>query len=179
MELEAQDAEFERVFECPEGCGRTFKRAALEKHVKICKKVFQVKNEEAGYGEEKPNPAPAKQNVRGGSVQPQKAAVPEPQIIKKPTDKQKWKQDSENLKKLIKKGAAAAQTEDVVLVKEKNGVVKEKITEAKLCPKCEEGFQTDALLKDHQAKCKGKPRPAPAPAKAAKAVPEQHFDDEF
>ena len=46
MELEAQDAEFERVYECPEGCGRTFKRVAIEKHVKICKKVFQLKYEE-------------------------------------------------------------------------------------------------------------------------------------
>lgn len=179
MELEAQDAEFERVYECPEGCGRTFKRAALEKHVKICKKVFQVKNEEGGYADEQAAPAPVKQNTRGGSVQPQKATVPEPQVIKKPADKQKWKQDSENLKKLMKKGAAAAQVEDVVLVKEKHGVVKEKITEAKLCSKCDEGFQTDALLKDHQGKCKGKARAAPPTNKPSKAVPEQHFDDEF
>lgn len=29
--------------ECPEGCGRKFKASALEKHVKICQKVFQKK----------------------------------------------------------------------------------------------------------------------------------------
>ncbi|KAL4427026.1 hypothetical protein ABPG74_000981 [Tetrahymena malaccensis] len=28
---------------CPEGCGRTFNEFALEKHVKVCKKVFQDK----------------------------------------------------------------------------------------------------------------------------------------
>lgn len=32
--------------ECPEGCGRKFNEEALEKHVKICKKVFQTKRKE-------------------------------------------------------------------------------------------------------------------------------------
>ncbi len=32
--------------ECPEGCGRKFNELALEKHVKICKKVFQTKRKE-------------------------------------------------------------------------------------------------------------------------------------
>jgi zinc-finger of a C2HC-type len=182
MELDAQDAEFERLFECPEGCGRTFKRAALEKHVKVCKKLFQVKNDDAvGYEDDGKANKPGKVQARGGSVQPQKAAA-EPQVIKKPMDKQKWKQESDNLKKLMKKGTAAPQTEDVVMVKEKDGVVVEKIPEAKLCAKCEEGFQTEMLLKEHSGRCKGKPRVSMAAAAASKPhkpMPEQNFDDEF
>lgn len=177
MELDAQDAEFERVYECPEGCGRTFKRAALEKHVKVCKKIFQVKNDDvAGYQEEAAS-KPGKGQVRGGSVQPQKSTTSEPQIIKKPVDKQKWKQDRENLKQLIKKGNTVGQTEDVVMVKEKNGVMVEKIPDVKLCPKCEEGFATDQLLKDHTAKCKGKAKVIAS--KPTKPIPAQSFDDDF
>ncbi|KAL4466340.1 hypothetical protein ABPG72_020189 [Tetrahymena utriculariae] len=33
----------EGLIVCPEGCGRTFNEFALEKHVKVCKKVFQDK----------------------------------------------------------------------------------------------------------------------------------------
>lgn len=29
--------------ECPEGCGRKFKPETLQKHIKICQKVFQGK----------------------------------------------------------------------------------------------------------------------------------------
>lgn len=179
MELDAQDAEFERVFECPEGCGRTFKRAALEKHVKVCKKVFQAKNDDVSGYQEEPAAKPGKAQIRGGSVQPQKSAAPEPQIIKKPTDKQKWKQDRENLKQLIKKGTTVGQTEDVVMVKEKNGVMVEKISEAKLCSKCEDGFPTDELLKEHSNKCKGKPKPSATVSKPVRNIPAQSFDDEF
>jgi len=185
MELDAQDAEFERLFECPEGCGRTFKRAALEKHVKVCKKLFQVKNDEAGYDDDAKASKPGKVQARGGSVQPQKAAAAEPQVLKKPVEKQKWKQESDNLKKLMKKGGAAAQTEDIVMVKEKDGVVVEKIPEAKLCVKCEENFQTEVLLKEHSTRCKGKPRVLLAAgggggvSKPKKQLPEQNFEDEF
>ena len=41
VELEAQNAELERLFECPEGCGRSFRKQVLQKHIKVCKKVFR------------------------------------------------------------------------------------------------------------------------------------------
>ena len=34
------------LIECPEGCGRRFKEDVLDKHVKVCKKVFQSKRKE-------------------------------------------------------------------------------------------------------------------------------------
>lgn len=45
LELEAEDAEFEQLYECQQ-CGRSFKRNTLQKHQKICKKVFQKKKKE-------------------------------------------------------------------------------------------------------------------------------------
>lgn len=46
----------EKLFLCPEGCGRKFNTKALEKHAKVCKKVFQPKNDkqEKNKKEEKP-----------------------------------------------------------------------------------------------------------------------------
>lgn len=43
MQLNEYEDEFEEMVECPEGCGRKFKESALEKHVRVCKKVFQQK----------------------------------------------------------------------------------------------------------------------------------------
>jgi hypothetical protein len=40
---QAQDTENEMVYPCTEGCGRSFKQDTLEKHARICKKVFQSK----------------------------------------------------------------------------------------------------------------------------------------
>jgi len=37
----------EKLYECTEGCGRKFNTKALEKHVKVCKKVFQSKPQKA------------------------------------------------------------------------------------------------------------------------------------
>ena len=34
------------LIECPEGCGRRFNQEALEKHVKVCKKVFLTKRKQ-------------------------------------------------------------------------------------------------------------------------------------
>ena len=39
--------------ECPEGCGRKFNAQALEKHVKVCKKVFQNKREAFDMGQKR------------------------------------------------------------------------------------------------------------------------------
>lgn len=36
-------AEYEPVYKCTEGCGKSFKEATLKRHIKICKKVFQSK----------------------------------------------------------------------------------------------------------------------------------------
>lgn len=88
MELEAQDAEFEKLYECPEGCGRTFKRNALEKHIKVCKTVFVAKKDGRAGG-------------RGASMAPTGASNPVGQEEKE-ANTQKWKKDSEAFSKVIK-----------------------------------------------------------------------------
>jgi zinc-finger of a C2HC-type len=35
-----EPTEDEELNVCPEGCGRSFKKDALDKHVKVCKAVF-------------------------------------------------------------------------------------------------------------------------------------------
>jgi hypothetical protein len=34
------------LYECPEGCGRRFNEVALDRHVKVCQKVFQSKRKQ-------------------------------------------------------------------------------------------------------------------------------------
>ncbi|KRW98752.1 hypothetical protein PPERSA_03887 [Pseudocohnilembus persalinus] len=41
---ESQQLEEVQLITCPEGCGRQFTEKALEKHVGVCKKLFQKKN---------------------------------------------------------------------------------------------------------------------------------------
>lgn len=74
LELEAEDAEFEKLYECQQ-CGRSFKRNALQKHQNICRKVFQKKKKDGK----------AKKDAGGGKG--------------KGKD---WKKKSEGLRNLIK-----------------------------------------------------------------------------
>ena len=41
MDVNDEDLEI-----CPEGCGRSFVGHALERHIKVCKAVFQAKRKE-------------------------------------------------------------------------------------------------------------------------------------
>lgn len=139
MELEAQDAEFEKLYQCPEGCGRSFKRVALEKHVKVCKTVFQA-------GEEKPKPN------RGGSVNPQKADLSSE--VKQPNrseSMQKWKQESEQFRKMLKKGGKAG-TDD----EELPGAQHHKPEQPqKVCDICNKSFNEQAFSR-HRPICESK-----------------------
>lgn len=99
MELEAQDAEFERLFECPEGCGRTFKRNALEKHIKICKKVFQKKDEKTTAAK------------RGSSVAQISRGPPGKASEARSSSTQKWKEESQNFRQMLRGGKGQKKNE--------------------------------------------------------------------
>ena len=95
MELEAQDAEFEKLYQCPEGCGRSFRRVALEKHMKVCKTVFQKEQESKD----------ANLKNRGASVVNMKKGAVEPSATQNRSESvQKWKKDSEQFRKMLKGG---------------------------------------------------------------------------
>lgn len=99
MELEAQDAEFEKLYQCPEGCGRSFKRNALEKHIKICRSVFS--------GAEVSDNKQSLKN-RGASVQVVKK---DPGAGNRSESVQKWKKDSEQFRKMLRQGKGVNEDE--------------------------------------------------------------------
>ena len=136
MELEAQDAEFERLYDCPEGCGRSFKREALEKHIKVCKSVFQKKD--------------GKQ--RGASVAAKEPVKEEEQTnpyAAKGDQVKQWKKESENFRKMIKgkAGGQGAKREDQLLPED--GLPQ------KVCEVCSKHF-TDEAFKRHRPLCESK-----------------------
>ncbi|EAS07289.2 zinc finger, C2H2 type protein (macronuclear) [Tetrahymena thermophila SB210] len=53
---------------CPEGCGRTFNEFALEKHVKVCKKVFQDKRKAFDITQKR-QVAPQNEQIQKGDEQ--------------------------------------------------------------------------------------------------------------
>jgi len=52
MPIDDDDDEGELI-ECREGCGRRFKPKALEKHEKVCRKVFQSKRKAFNTAEQR------------------------------------------------------------------------------------------------------------------------------
>lgn len=96
LELQAEDAEFEKLYECQQ-CGRSFKRDALEKHQKVCKKVFQLKRRE--FEVEEKRVVDEKQKLL---AQKGKRKMEVDKNLKKGKGK-KWKKQSEGLRQLIKK----------------------------------------------------------------------------
>ena len=140
MELEAQDAEFERLYDCPEGCGRSFKRDALEKHIKVCKSVFQKK---------------ANGKNRGASVAAKPAVKEENQDADpykaKGEQVKAWKKESENFRNMIKGKAGNGKKEDQLLPED--GLPQ------KVCEVCSKHF-TDEAYQRHRPLCESKSRAA-------------------
>jgi zinc-finger of a C2HC-type len=132
MELEANDAEFEKLYECPEGCGRSFKRNALEKHMKVCRTVFQNKKKEEPAATHKQLPAAAaksEQKEEGHAT----------------SNASKWKKDSENLRKLIRKGKGEKVEEPVDVIE----------LPEKVCDICSKNFSEGAYQR-HRPVCESK-----------------------
>lgn len=75
----------EELFPCDEGCGRMFTKKALEKHLPICKKVFQTKRNEFN--------AESKRIIDNEQPKLQRAAKIKDKVSKKETKeiKTNWK----------------------------------------------------------------------------------------
>ena len=99
IELEAEDAEFEQLHECPI-CGRSFKRSVLQKHIKVCKVVFQSKRKEFETKEQRLLTKEQKLLAQKGERK-----MKLDKNLKKKGAKKKWKKQSEGLRNLIKKKA--------------------------------------------------------------------------
>ncbi|CAK78638.1 unnamed protein product (macronuclear) [Paramecium tetraurelia] len=95
---EAEPIEELELLLCPEGCGRQFKSDALEKHVKVCRQVFQQKRQEFNSKQARVVTNDQQKLQRQGQIK-------EKQLQKKqgkaPLDPN-WKKQSEELRNLIK-----------------------------------------------------------------------------
>ena len=131
MELEAQDMEFEKLYECPSGCGRSFRRKALEKHIKVCEKVFKPKD----------NP------------EPKKAAV---KITEKESGSKVEKQAEEPVKKEGQKALAQAKKKEPIgKKKEEKKIEDDMITVEITCDLCKKGM-TKGAYDRHRPICESK-----------------------
>ncbi|CAD8193667.1 unnamed protein product [Paramecium pentaurelia] len=138
----------EILLECPEGCGRSFNKKALEKHAKICQKVFQQKRkldeEEEGF---RPPPPPQKKQQQQKQVQKQNESK---------SDKPKWKAQSEAFRAIIKQGKGEQ------LTKEEQASLKNAMDATQdlvLCKFCNRKFNSETAKK-HIAFCETKAKQA-------------------
>ena len=99
IEEQAEEIANQQMHQCPEGCGRSFIEEALEKHIKICKKVFQSKRKKFDIQKQRLEDDQKKvisyENKLAGKNE-----------LKIPTNnnnkKAKWKQQSEGLRAIMK-----------------------------------------------------------------------------
>ena len=99
--------------ECPAGCGRRFNPVALQKHAKLCKKVFQTKRKtfesqaqreivDENEGLAVKYAPPKKQNSKIAAKPAQSKPGADNRAINGKKDKQKWKKQSEAFRAIIK-----------------------------------------------------------------------------
>ena len=63
------------LIECPQGCGRSFFQHALEKHAKICVKVFQKKRKQFNSADQRTGDEEVETNTRSNYPPPKKGAA--------------------------------------------------------------------------------------------------------
>ncbi|CAD8179699.1 unnamed protein product [Paramecium pentaurelia] len=158
IEINEFDDDDEDLIECPDGCGRKFKRSALQKHIKICKKVFQEKRKAFDTKEQRIiNQDHAKllqkqqQEEQIQQQQQQKKKQPQTKIDDRPIQgqkKPKWKQQSEQFRAAMKlnKGVPLSQQEQVAI---------EEVDDRVQCEHCGRKFNEQTALK-HIPSCKEK-----------------------
>ena len=115
------------LFKCPEGCGRSFRKQALEKHVKACKTIFQSKAKEFKTENQRLVTKEQKMLAKKGSRKMELH-----KNLRGASKKKNWKKESEKFRKMIKKNANKkdGEVEDVVVVA---------ATDPK-CPHCNKRF---------------------------------------
>ncbi|CAD8088726.1 unnamed protein product [Paramecium primaurelia] len=158
IEIDEYENDDEDLIECPEGCGRKFKRSALQKHIKVCKKVFQEKRKAFDTKEHRIiNQDHAKllqkqqQEEQIQQQQQQKKKQIQTKIDDRPLQgqkKPKWKQQSEQFRAAMKlnKGVPLTQQEQVAI---------EEVDDRVQCEHCGRKFNEQTALK-HIPSCKEK-----------------------
>ena len=65
---EANEAEFEPLYQCTKGCGKSFKKESLVKHEKICAKVFLAKRKKFDIRKKRIEELEVKPRLRSGKL---------------------------------------------------------------------------------------------------------------
>lgn len=99
IKMEEVIVQGEDQIECNEGCGRKFREDALEKHQKVCKKIFQSKRKEF---DTKKHRTVTKEQTSLAKNAERKEKLQKNLKGKKPTSKA-WKKDSDKLRDFISK----------------------------------------------------------------------------
>ncbi|CAD8105534.1 unnamed protein product [Paramecium sonneborni] len=146
--LKGEQVVEEKLYKCTEGCGRSFNAKALEKHSKVCKKVFQQKRKV--FNSQKQRQIEQEESGQGKSVgmkkqiqkQGLKQQVQKQQQVK--NEKPKWKAQSEAFRAIIRqaKGQKLTKEEQVQL----NGAM-ESAQELVQCKFCNRKFNVEAAKK--------------------------------
>ncbi|CAD8110402.1 unnamed protein product [Paramecium sonneborni] len=138
----------EKLYKCTEGCGRSFNAKALEKHSKVCKKVFQQKRKVFNSQKQRQIEQEECVQMKGVGMKKQiqkqgmKQGQKQQQQIK--NDKPKWKAQSEAFRAIIRqaKGQKLTKEEQVQL----NGAM-ESAQELVQCKFCNRKFNGEAAKK--------------------------------
>ncbi|CAD8076277.1 unnamed protein product [Paramecium primaurelia] len=145
--LKGEQVVEEKLYQCPEGCGRSFNAKALEKHSKICKKVFQQKRKVFNSQKQRLIEVEENGQNRGGAMKKQIQKQPIKQVQKQQqvkNEKPKWKAQSEAFRAIIRqaKGKKLTKEEQVSL----NGAM-ESAQDLVQCKFCNRKFNPEAAKK--------------------------------
>lgn len=151
----------EQLYKCSEGCGRSFKEEALERHEKICKKVFQTKRKKFNMKEQRIDPEQAKLIKQGGGGAPanprgnNKGKFDEKKIDSKHSNKPKWKVQSEAFRAIMQSGNPDKKNMTAGEQKAMQDAINAGGPDLEPCEYCGRKFG-DAQLQRHAPVCKQK-----------------------
>ncbi|KAL4464838.1 hypothetical protein ABPG74_011399 [Tetrahymena malaccensis] len=158
---EAIQDNLDNLEECPEGCGRRFAPEALEKHAKICKKVFQQKRKKFDTQKQRINDEEQEQILEQARVEEKmrnqyaaKSKQPAKVNTQQQDKKSKWRMQSEQFRAVIRSNKGGEQAQDIPQYDDRIE-----------CPHCKRKFQESSYNKHEQicanrakiAKAAGKP----------------------
>ena len=156
---QAQDTENEQVYPCTEGCGRSFKQDTLEKHARICKKVFQSKRKKFDVSKQRVDAEQIKAiNEHGGGgggkfgAAKGKVKPSEKPINTKHSNKPNWKKQSEAFRAAMK-GSQPTEGMSAMELKAHKDAMEELGPKLDACPHCNRKFGDEQLAR-HMGPCK-------------------------
>ncbi|EAR95371.1 A C2HC-type zinc-finger protein (macronuclear) [Tetrahymena thermophila SB210] len=158
---EAIQDNLDNLEECPEGCGRRFAPEALEKHAKICKKVFQQKRKKFDTKKQRINDEEHEQILQQAQMEEKmrnqyasKNKQPAKTNTQQQDKKSKWRMQSEQFRAVLRSNKGGEQAQDIPQYDDRIE-----------CPHCKRKFQESSYNKHEQicanrakiAKASGKP----------------------